>query len=258
MRFSTASALLAALLLLSPSARAEQDAQRSSSAVYLLGTGGGQWLSSDDANRYFNSPGHFGSQVLPAWSARLGFQFARWFSIEADAQFGPQRDYDITYNNGLFNTRRIVTRWTLNSYSLIPAISFSKANMAGACVSSLGLRVGQANLRGHVDDEAFGVSGAYDSEAQAFDYGVVLRFSQIFVEHLSIGLELGYDWTRFTDISNKNGSGSYGSPHSPERDVSGIGHGGAQTTLDFSGPRLSLVIGLWSNPPAREGAQALE
>ncbi len=118
----------------------------------------------------------------------------------------------------------------------------------------LGVRVGQANLAGHVEDDAYGTTGSYDQAAQTTDIGVLFRSSQIVFDHLSIGIELGYDWTQFKDITDKNGTGAYNPPQSPEQNVSDIGHNGDQTTLDFSGGHVALVIGLWSNAPVHGGS----
>jgi hypothetical protein len=85
--------------------------------------------------------------------------------------------------------------------------------------------------------------------AQAFDLGVVLRSSVIASRHLSVGVELGYDWTVFNSLSTSNGQGAYDPPPNPDRDVSGNGHNGDQAHLDFSGPHVALVIGLWTGMP---------
>ena len=233
--------LIAACLLHPGRAAAEEN-----NAIYLLAGLDGKMLTNQDANNYFNLPGgQLGPQGYPSFIGHLGFQFRRWVALEASANLGPVRQNDITYNNGFFNTRHIVTSWTVNTYSLTPAITWA----GDGWVNLLGVRLGQANLVGKVNDDAFGINGSYDQSAQTYDIGVVLRSSMIAVDHISIGLEAGYDWTMFNNITNKNGQGSYDPVHSPERNVSGVGHGGDQTTLDFSGGHVAVVIGLWSNPP---------
>lgn len=215
-------------------------------AIYLLGAFDGKMLTNQDANNYFNLPGgQLGPQGYPSFHGHLGFQFQRWMALEASAQFGPVRKHDIFYENGPFTTRHVTTQWSLTTYSLTPGVTWAGEGW----LSFLGVRVGQANLAGRVDDDAFGTSGGYDQSAQTYDVGVVLRTQAIFIDHISLGLELGYDWTMFNNITNKNGEGTYNPAHSPERNISTLGHNGDQTTLDFSGGHIALVIGLWSNPP---------
>ncbi len=48
----------------------------------------------------------------------------------------------------------------------------------------------------------------------------------------------------FKDISDSNGTGTYNPPQSPEQNVSNVGHNGDQTTLDFFGGHVAMVIGL--------------
>lgn len=224
------------------------------SALYLLGGIDGKMLTNQDANNYFNlDNGQLGPQGYGSPVAHLGFQFERWFAIEASADLGPVRTNDVSYQNGILGTtRHIVTRWALSTYSITPGVTW----VGRGFVNMLGLRIGQANLSGHVQDDAYGSTGSYDQEAQAYDGGVVFRSSQIMAGHVSIGLEFGYDWTMFNNISNKNGSGSYGPAHSPERNVSGSGHNGDQTTLDFSGGHVALTLGLWSNAPGEDAVVA--
>lgn len=216
-------------------------------ALYLLGGLDGKMITNQDANNYFNLEGQqLGPMGIASPVVHLGIQFARWMALEASADFGPVRNQDVTYQNGaLGTTRRVTTKWALTTYSVTPGITWVGAGF----VNMLGLRLGQANLAGHVDDNAYGSTGSYDQEAQAYDAGLLFRSSQIMLGHLSLGLEFGYDWTMFKDIKNKNGQGSYDPAHSPERNVSTFGHNGDQTTLDFSGGHLAIVVGLWSAAP---------
>jgi hypothetical protein len=62
----------------------------------------------------------------------------------------------------------------------------------------------------------------------------------------------------FRDIKNKNGQGTYDPVHSPERNVSNSAHNGDQTTLDFSGGHVALVMGLWSRPAVADEAAGAE
>jgi hypothetical protein len=234
------SALCLAACLAAPSLKAD-----TSSAVYLLAGLDGKMLTNQDANNYFNLSGQqIGPQGYPSPVVHLGLQLMRFLAVEASADFGPIRNNDVTYENFGFTTRRVTTRWGVTTYSITPAVTFAGLGF----VNMLGLRLGSATLAGHVDDNAYGNNGSYDQEAQTYDAGLLFRSSQMLLAHLSFGLELGYDWTMFNDIKNKNGKGTYDPVHSPERNVSGVGHNGDKTTLDFSGGHLAIVMGLWSNP----------
>jgi len=236
------SALLLAGLLAGPRLQAEP-------SLYLMGGVDEKVLANQDANNYFNLPsGQLGPQAYPSGVVHLGMQFSRWMALEASINAGPVRDNDVTYENSFFGTtRHVTTHWALTTYSVTPAITWAGPRY----VNLLGLRLGQANLAGHVDDSAYGADGSYDQQARAFDAGVIFRTSQIMLGHLSLGFELGYDWTQFKDIQNSNGHGAYSSVGSPEHNVSDNGHNGDQTTIDFSGGHVAVVLGLWSNAPAR-------
>ena len=224
------------------------------SALYLLAGLDGKILTNQDANNYFNLPaGQLGPQGIPSGVVHAGFQFKQWLALEASANFGPNRSNSVDYHNGIFGTtRQVTTRWGLTTYSVTPALTWAGMGF----VNFLGLRLGLANLSGHVDDNAYGFNGSYDQSAQTYDVGLLFRSSQIYVSHVSLGLELGYDYTMFNDIKNTNGTGTYATPHSPERNVSNVAHNGDQTSLDFSGGHVALVIGLWTNSPVTADAPA--
>jgi hypothetical protein len=241
--------VMAALLLTAPLAAGWLHADP---AVYLLGGIDGKVLTNQDADNYFNLPGgQLGPKGYGGGVVHLGVQFSRWMALEASINAGPVRDNDVTYENGFFGTTRHVTaRWALTTYSITPAITWAGPHH----VNMLGLRLGQAVMAGHVNDTAYGADGSYDQEARAFDGGLIFRSSQIMLGHLSLGFEFGYDWTMFKNIQNSNGTGAYSSVASPERNISDIGHNGDQTTLDFSGGHVAIVLGLWSNAPANGGS----
>lgn len=220
------------------------------SAFYLLGGLDAKVLSNQDANDYFNLPaGQIAPAASPSAVIRLGAQLHRLLALEIGLDLGPSRQYEAQYHNFGVNTRRVSTRWSKTTLSIMPALTWSSPER----VQLLGLRIGQSRLAGHTDDWAYGVDGAYDSEAETLDAGILFRSTWIFVSRFSMGLELGYDWTQFRDIKNKDGSGSYGSVHSPERNVSSLGHAGAASVLDYSGGHVAVVFGLWSNAPYTEG-----
>jgi len=244
MKTTLASALLCGALLASSAGHAEN-----SSAIYVLAGLDGKILTNQDANNYFNlSAGQLGPQGLAGGVLHIGYQWPHLLSLEASANFGPGRANDVTYESSFGPTRHVVTQWATTTFSITPGLTW----ITPRSVSMLGLRLGLANLSGHVDDNAFGFTGSYDQEAQAFDVGLLLRSSQIVVGHLSLGVELGYDYTIFNNITNKNGKGVYNPAHSPERNVSGLGHNGDNTTLDFSGGHIALVLGIWSQSPQPE------
>jgi len=214
-------------------------------ALYLLGGVDGKMLTNTDANNYFNVNSVLGPKGYGSGVAHLGLQFDRYFAVEASVDSGLDRANDMTYYNFGFPTRHITTDWKLTTYSVTPGLTWASHDS----VNMLGFRIGQANLSGHVEDDAYGANGSYDQNAQTTDYGLIFRSSTLMADHFSVGLEFGYDWTVFNNISNKNGTGSYDPPQSPERNVSTTGHNGDQTTLDFSGGHIALVVGLWSGPP---------
>jgi hypothetical protein len=218
----------------------------SSNAIYLLAGLDGKMLTNQDANNYYNLNGQLGPRGYSSGVLHLGFQFKRWMALEASANFGLNREYDVTYENGLLGaTRRVTSKWSTTTYSIMPAITWANADY----VNVLGVRAGLANLTGHIDDSTYGFSGSYDQEAKTYDVGVLFRTSWIAVGHVSLGLELGYDWTMFRDIKNKNGSGTYETPRPTENNISTFAHNGDPTVLDFSGAHVAIVLGLWSNPP---------
>jgi hypothetical protein len=240
MKKTLISALFLVACLAAPGLEAD-----SGSAVYLLAGLDGKMLTNQDANNYFNLSGQqLGAQGYPSPVVHLGVRMLDFLAVELSANFGPNRNNDVVYENFASTTRRVTTHWGLTTYSITPGFTWA----GGGFISMLGLRVGQAVLNGHVDDNAYGQTGSYDQEAQTYDAGLIFRSSQMIVNHVSLGLELGYDWTMFKDIKNKNGKGTYDPVHSPERNVSNFAHNGDQTTLDFSGGHLAIVMGLWSNP----------
>ena len=220
------------------------------SAVYILGGIDGKMLTNNDANNYFNLNGVLGPKGYPSGVLHIGFQFSPWMALEAVGDLGPERTNEIDYQNGGFTTRHISTRWSESTLSVMPAFTWCGPGY----VNALGLKVGQAMLAGHVNDSAFGADGSYDQEARTLALGLLLRSSHIIAGHLSLGMEVGYDWAMFKDITNKNGTGDYNPVHSPERNVSTFGHNGDQTTLDFSGAHIALIVGLWSAAPVTDVA----
>jgi len=226
------------------------------SSFYLLAGLDGKLLTNQDANTYFNASDSCKPQGYPSGVVHVGYQFERWMALEASADFGLSRTNNITYTNGLLGTptREVNTRWGLNTYSLTPAATW----MGWGYANLLGLRMGAAVLNGHVVDNAYGVDGAYDEAASALDFGVIFRSSRMVAGPVSLGIEIGYDWTRFTNITTENGTGFYSSVSSPERNISAIGHHGNVTALDFSGGHIAIVMGLWSNPPINREAEAFD
>lgn len=214
-------------------------------AVYFMGAMNGRYLANQDANTYFNLDNQIGPKGYPSYSGHLGLQLGSWIAFEASAEVGPVREFEARYDQGIFGERVVRTRWETRTFSITPAVTWVGHDF----VNMAGIRVGLANLAGHVTDDTSSSRGSYDQEAQTYDLGLVLRTSVIASQHFSAGLELGYDWTVFHNIANRNGQGSYDPPHSPEQNVSSSGHNGAQSSLDFSGPHVALVIGLWTGTP---------
>jgi hypothetical protein len=211
-------------------------------ALYLVGGIDGKMLTNTDANNYFNVKDELGPQGYGSAVGHLGLQFSRYFSVEASVNGGLDRTNDLTYYNFGAPTRHVTTNWKLMTYSVTPGLTWGNQNL----VNMLGLRFGQANLTGHIEDDAYGMNGAYDQNAQTMDYGIIFRSSTLVADHFSVGLELGYDWTVFNNIATSNGVGAYQSPQSPDQNISTFGHGGDRTTLDFSGGHVAIVVGLWS------------
>lgn len=211
--------------------------------VYLLGSVGGTLLPNQDFNDYFGENGAVSPQLYGDGALSLGLQHRGWCALELGVDFGPGRYASVINDGGA--GRDIAVSWALTTFSVMPALTWR----GPGSTALLGLRLGDAYLSGHVDDNGAGADGGYDQTAQAFDLGLLLRGTWFWGDHLSTGVELGYSWTRFTTVTNTNGSGSYAGVQSPERDVHGPGHNGDQTALDFSGFRLALVLGLWSDPP---------
>jgi hypothetical protein len=219
--------------------------------VYVMGGIDGKMLTNTDANNYFNVNSEIGPQGYGSGVGHLGLQLGRYFAVEASMDGGLDRTNDLSYYNFGVRTRHVTTDWKLTTYSITPALTWAGGNS----VNMLGLRLGQANLSGHVEDDAYGATGAYNQNAQAMDCGLIFRTSMLMAEHFSVGLEFGYDWTMFDNISTSDGSGSYNPPQSPERNISTVAHNGDRTTLDFSGGHVALVIGLWSGSPVYSQAE---
>jgi hypothetical protein len=225
------------------------------SSFYLLGGLDGKLLADHDTNTYFNVSDSFKPQGYPSGVVHLGYQYEKWLALEASADLGLSRTYSVSYASGLLGTTRNVSaQWGLSTYSLTPAFTWAGRGYAHL----LGLRLGVASLNGHVDDDADGVPGSYDERSSAFDFGVLFRSSRMVSGPFSLGFELGYDWTRFSDVSTANGTGAYRSVSSPERNISAIGHRGNVTALDFSGAHIAIVLGLWSEPYVNREAEAFD
>ena len=222
-------------------------------SLYLLGGFDEQMLAGQYANDYFNlNSGQLGSLGVVSGVLHGGLQLGRFASVELSADWGKIRNNDVSYHNGpLGMTRQIQTQWSVATYSVTPAFTFA----APGWVGSLGLRMGLALLGGRVVDNAYGVDGAYDQNAMTPDIGIVLRGSRIFAGHFSLSLEAGYDRTVFGSITDTNGTGSYQGVGSPEHNVSTIGHNGDQSSLDYSGPHIAILIGLWSSAPGPDAAE---
>lgn len=216
------------------------------SAVYLLAAGDAKLLTNSDANNYFaTKPGQIAAQGYGDGDVRLGLQFGRWAALEASFNMGPFRNYQVVNYasaNNAFTSSNVTTNWTLYTYSLTPGVTWAGPGF----VNFLGIRFGVANLGGHVNDVSGGADGSYDQYATTPDIGVLFRTSSIFVDHISVGLELGYDYTYFNTVNNDRGTGTY-------TGITGASHNanGSATQLNFSGPHIGIVLGLWSNAPVR-------
>jgi hypothetical protein len=217
------------------------------SAAYALVAADCTFISNNDADAYFGDTNPWPMEAWPGMRFGLGYQYLRWLALEASVDFGPGRFYSVADAPG-GGDRRLSVSWAETVYALTPAITWVNPGS----VQFLGLRLGLAEFSGHVDDDASSMDGSYDQSAQAFDLGLLFRSSRILENHISVGIEVGYDFVNFVAIHDGNGSGAYESPQNPERDIDGPGHGGPQTLLGFSGPHLAVVFGLWSNPPVPE------
>jgi hypothetical protein len=213
---------------------ADQDrAEVESSALYLLGHYGAKFINNADANSYFGNGG-FNNQAYQVYGGHLGFQFNRLVALEASVDVGPFRNFNALYTAGPV-TGTVQTDWNLLTYSLTPALTWAGTTRHNASyVHFLGLRLGLAALRNNITDTRPGVPGGISNDQQAFDFGVLLRTSFIAADHFSVGVEGGYDWTRFNNATAPGGSNT--------------------ANLDFSGPHVDVVLGLWSNPPMRATA----
>jgi len=216
--------------------------------LYLMVGADEKLLGNQDANDYFNlNGGQLGSVAILSGVIHAGLQVGRFASLEVSVNLGDARNNDVTYTNGVLGTtREVQTQWNMTTYSVTPALTFAWPGW----VDSAGLRLGFAVLGGHVVDNAYGQDGSYDQSAMTPDIGLLFRTSTIFLRHFSVGLELGYDHTFFSSIQDANGTGTYSNVGNPEHNVSSVGHNGSQTSLDFSGPHMAVLVGLWGAPPA--------
>jgi hypothetical protein len=205
--------------------------------LYILGGAGLQLLGDNDASDYFSSNGVDQTSGFATYSGHLGFQFERMMTLELSAEAGPTRNYDIQYSGGAFTNRQVKANWNVATFSIMPAITWTGSNEVATNVSLIGVRVGYAILNGQVTDSVNGNIGNYDQDAHTVDVGVLLRTQFIFFNHVSAGVEGGYNWTRFDSVQNRNRSGVANTP--------------AGSSLDFSGPRIAFVLGLWSGNPGR-------
>lgn len=210
-------------------AQAERVVERTS-ALYLLGHYGGKMVDSADANTYFGT-GAFSSQIYQQFGAHVGFQFGDMLALEGSIDVGPYRNFRSLYSGPGSVTGTVTTDWNLLTYSVTPALSWAGATAHGSYVNLIGIRLGLAALRNNITDSRPGAPGNISQDLQAFDYGVIVRSEIIASDHFSIGLEGGYDWTRFNNATNPSGNGN--------------------SNLDFSGPHASVVVGLWSNAPVK-------
>jgi len=219
-------------------------------ALYLLAGGDAKILANQDANNYFGPQApKRGTQGYGDAVAHLGWQIQNWAAIEASFNLGPFRQYElVNYTDGRgFGASQVSTNWTLYTYSITPGLTWVSPRF----VNFLGIRGGIAHLDGKVVNNYAGAigNGSYDQEANTPDIGVVFRTSTLFCRHLSIGFEVGWDYTVFNNVNNSNGTGTYSGNNGTSHNNTASGQPGAQTSLNFSGPHLGMTIGLWSNAP---------
>ncbi|HTB22944.1 MAG TPA: hypothetical protein VK914_09580 [bacterium] len=249
----TAKNLIGAFLLTACLAGSGLRAEETNSAMYLLAGGDAVILANSDANSYFGvKPGQIGTQGYGDGVLHLGLQFGRMAALEASFNAGPFRNYEVVNynsNNPSLGFSQVKTNWTLLTYTLTPAITWAWPGT----VNFLGLRLGVSSLDGKVNSTADAGDGSYDQEGTAPVIGVLARSSAIFAHHFSIGLELGYDYIVFNDVSNSKGTGTYSGMNGTAYDTTPSGQQGPKTSLNFSGPHIAITLGLWSDEPVSKG-----
>lgn len=213
--------LIAGILFASCLAGASLSAENTG-ALYVMAGPDYKVLTNQNTNGYFNQGTPSSVQGYPNGVVHLGLQIERWAALEASADFGPYQNYNVNYDNGVLSGQQVNTHWGVSTYSLMPAVTWCGLGW----VNLLGFRVGLANLYNQTNSSL--AAASYTQQAQTLDYGLLFRTTYIVMDHISVGLELGYDWTKFNNV----------------RDVSGNASG-----LDYSGYHAALVFGLWSNPP---------
>jgi len=241
--------LIAAGILAACAAGATLRADEGSTAMYVQAHGNAILLTNADANNYFNVNDQIGTQGYAGGAIDVGWQIRREAAIEVGFGLGPFRNYDEAYYNqgsNTFATGQVKTDWNLYTWAVTPALTWTGPGY----VHLLGLHLGLSTLAGQVTNGENGLDGSVNQVGYTPDIGVVLRTTYILAHHVSFGLELGWDYIVFNSITNSDGSGTYAG-------LNGTAHNadGGQTSLNFSGPHLGVVIGLWSRDPGGRGGE---
>ncbi len=246
--------VLAGLVGLSDLAIADVKTQ---SAFYLAAGLGGRNVSNEDANSYFDgtpygfSKTSFTSAFAPVFDLALGYQSDSLFGLELGATGGPNRGFDVTYNNSA-NTPVLNAKdtWTVAGVYVMPTLRLFRPTgvLEKPAFQTVGLRIGRTYLDGTLEasNKVNGQSGKYKQAGSTTAFGVAYRFQQMFTSQFDLGIEIAYDRIVFDEITTKDGSGVYANIKSPDTNADN-----SKAVVDVSGLSLRLIFSGWFSTPAR-------
>lgn len=228
---------LAALGCLLPASRAM------ATGPYMLGCFGGRQVSNQDMNDFFSMGDQASSPFVPNYLGEAyltaGYRFTDPFALEVAGGTQMGREESSLYSFGDVDLQ--VPSGALSLVSIAPLFCFDTfGSVTSSWMNQVGLRIEYAQISGtETLESAAGVS-SLGFNGSTVGWGLFYRIVNLWAPaRLSVGLEMGFDILRFTNLATGNASGVF--VGEPSRTLENLN--GASAFLDNSGPYLRLVIG---------------
>jgi hypothetical protein len=237
MSFSRHGFVLALLAFLLPATRA------AATGPYMLGCFGGRQVSNQDMNDFFSMGNQVSAPFVPNYLGEAyltaGYRFTDPFALEVAGGTQMGREESGLYSFGDVDLQ--VPSGALSLVSIAPLFCFDTfGSVTSSWMNQVGFRVEYAQISGtETMESAAGVS-SLGFNGSTVGWGMFYRLVNLWAPaRLSVGLEMGFDILKFTNLATGNASGVF--VGEPGRTLENMN--GASAFLDNSGPYLRLVIG---------------
>ena len=223
--------------------------QARADGLYVLGDVGGKTILNQDFNDFFStSPDSpwFDAVGVPEGGVTLGYRFRGPFALEAGVNFTGSRSATDEYLNDTLQVQ------PMTSYSAGPVLCWDRHRwwFAESGVTEIGLKVSYATLNGSETVDNFTGNSSQNFSGSTTGFGVFIRVLNIWnPAGVTLGLEAGYDYQRFDDLTLSDTSGYYFAGTNGQRLLQ---YDGSNAYIDNSGGYLRLVFG-WSSVPVAAG-----